>query len=892
MGEVYLGSSGGIEGAERPCVVKIVRREHAEDKSFLARFFDEARIQAQLQHPGVAQVLEASTDQSGKPYVVLEYVEGRNLSEVRQRAAQLKSPIAWPEAVAVALTLAEALAHVHERTDASGRALEIVHRDLSPQNVMVGYGGDVKLIDFGTARGENRRCQTVAGIVFAKPGYVAPEVANQNQPGPLADLYALGIILWELLMGRRFLNSDPAEHLAQVASGQRNPPAVSLSHNVPLALDTVIARMTAPDPRDRCPSAREAAAELSRVLARAPALTDGDRHARSRISHLMARLYPAEPARSRGDFARLVAESRKKEKPAAVLPESPSPGDVSALLPGTRYRIEREMARSQMSVVYEAVHIDIGRRVALKVLPKEQCDNPHFEARFRSEARAIAQLRHDNLVVLHDFGVSQDGRPYYAMEFLEGQTLEQAAAGLATDWRCCVRLAEQVCDALAVAHAVGFVHRDIKPQNLLITPAGVVKLIDFGVVQGSTELVTDEQSGALRITGTPEYMAPEQVGDSEVDARADLFALAVVLYELIGGSLPHTGETPIQLLNQKQRHKATPLRELRPHAGLPAQLDWTLSKALEAKPENRFDSAVQFKQALELARQAPERQRRTRRVAVASATLAAGFALSAGWPSVVSLAEQVRGLRHAGARSLSLLAVPEQPLVAAVVPASDVGEGVKALGQALPLQDTPLVNGAAQAEADDDEALLAAATPPNAEPNVAVAGPAQLNSAQLNPAEPNAAQPSPTPEPLAQGAGNQEPLKASDVLTEVKATRPLLPAVDQNEVIRANALLERDGEGAITALDLFRKLGQRYPDHPAVLAGWSRAAAKGKWWGEALRVALRWASLDDSQEAQLHLAKTQRLLGQRFGAIQTLEKLLARAPSQEAQAMIQRYRKD
>jgi len=137
MGEVLLAASGGIEGAERPVVVKIIRREHETDRSFLARFLDEARIQAQLHHPGVAQILEATSDSDGKPYVVVEHVEGRNLSDVRSRATQLGVRISWPEAVALGIMLGEALAHVHERTDADGRPLEIVPRDLSPQNVMV-----------------------------------------------------------------------------------------------------------------------------------------------------------------------------------------------------------------------------------------------------------------------------------------------------------------------------------------------------------------------------------------------------------------------------------------------------------------------------------------------------------------------------------------------------------------------------------------------------------------------------------------------------------------------------------------------------------------------------------------------------------------------------------
>src|SRR5271165_3231816 len=113
MGDVYLAATTGIEGAERPCVVKTIRRDHIHDGSFLARFLDEARVQSQLNHPGVAQVLEAATDENGEPYTVVEYVEGRSLSDVRQRAIQLGVKIEWPDAVAISIEMAQALAHVH-----------------------------------------------------------------------------------------------------------------------------------------------------------------------------------------------------------------------------------------------------------------------------------------------------------------------------------------------------------------------------------------------------------------------------------------------------------------------------------------------------------------------------------------------------------------------------------------------------------------------------------------------------------------------------------------------------------------------------------------------------------------------------------------------------------
>ena len=153
------------------------------------------------------------------------------------------------------MALCEGIAHVHERTDAQGQPLEIVHRDLSPQNVMLAYGGDVKLIDFGTARGQNRRCHTIAGIVFAKPGYVAPEVANNNPGGIPADIYAIGIMLWEMLSGRRFLTGEASEHLAAVAAGKRIPSPVAELVHAPPELDVILQRMTATEIDERYHSA-------------------------------------------------------------------------------------------------------------------------------------------------------------------------------------------------------------------------------------------------------------------------------------------------------------------------------------------------------------------------------------------------------------------------------------------------------------------------------------------------------------------------------------------------------------------------------------------------------------------------------------------------------------
>lgn len=627
MGEVYLAATTGIEGAERPCVVKIIRREHAKDSSFLARFFDEARVQSQLQHPGVVQVFEAAVDENSEPYVVVEYVEGRNLGEVRTRSLQLSLRMSWADAAAVALATAEALAHVHERVDIAGSPLGIVHRDLSPQNIMLGYCGDVKLIDFGTARGQNRRCHTVSGVVFAKPGYVAPEVANGKSGDARVDLYALGVVLWELAAGRRFLQGDPAEHLAGVAKNSRNPPPIATFIGAPPRLDAILSKLVAFDPDRRYASAREAATDLAQLLSKAPSLSNGERGVRARIAQLMSTIYPAEPTKSRREFARLVMATRTREQEGKAIglslpPLPPSPCSAKeevddALLPGTRYRIERKIGQGAAGTVYEAEHIDLGRRVAIKVLSTERSISPDLAVRFRREARLLSRLSHPNLVALHDFGQASDGRLFCAMELLEGETLDQRLAREgALPWREALGIAMQVVTALKVAHHAGLVHLDLKPSNLFCCVDGTVKLLDFGLAKMLDE-VNDgsEDKGGFALFGTPEYMAPEQVASTAVDARADIYAMGCVLYELCTGKLPFEGNSPVEVLDAKVSRLPERPRDRVPDWQVPEEVDRLIMRALERDPDRRTASASALLEAMHRALRAPGVRRQRKRLA-------------------------------------------------------------------------------------------------------------------------------------------------------------------------------------------------------------------------------------------------------------------------------------
>ncbi len=657
MGDVYLAATTGLEGAERPCIVKTVRRDHMHDGSFLARFLDEARVQSQLQHPGVAQVLEAATDENGEPYTAVEYVEGRSLSDIRQRAIQIGVRVAWADSVAIVIEVAQALAHVHDRADVDGSPLGIVHRDLSPQNVMIGYAGEVKLIDFGTARGHNRRCRTVAGVVFAKPGYVAPEVARQQVGDGRIDLYALGIMLWELSAGRRFLTGDPQKHLDDTAAGKVTVPPVARGCNAPVALDEVIAKLTKNEPDERYARAGLAVTDLAKLLSSAPAVEGHERGVRPRIVGVMRKLWPHEPARSRTEFARLLRDARETlqkgagKTPAAgpvseAIATRMSPPDPSQLA-GTPYRLGRKLGEGASGVVYEAEHVELGRKLAVKILGPEHAASPVALERFRREARAVANLSHANVVQLYDFGKSLDGHAFLAMELCSGQTLDSRLRRGPLGWREAVGIAIEAARALEAAHAAGLVHRDLKPPNLMLAEAGAdggapgVKLLDFGVATALTEgeqRPPSDKERALRgfaVFGTPEYMAPEQVAGDSVDGRADLYALGCVLYEMLTGVAAFEGTSSVMVMGKQLNETPQAPRVRAPRRAIPRSVEAVVVCAMAKSKAARFASAERMREALEETLGAPQRRmnqvRRLASATVMAAALATAGIGSARW---------------------------------------------------------------------------------------------------------------------------------------------------------------------------------------------------------------------------------------------------------------------
>ena len=265
-----------------------------------------------------------------------------------------------------------------------------------------------------------------------------------------------------------------------------------------------------------------------------------------------------------------------------------------------RYRIERLLGEGGMGRVYLAIQPMIGSQVAIKILSDECARSPELLERFFAEARAVNLIRHEGIVNVLDMALLPDGRPFIVMEFVEGTTLANALHTERLPLGGLVQIMCEVFSALAAAHAIGIVHRDLKPDNVLVTGEGHAKVLDFGIAKlapGLQQGVSPRtQTGAL--LGTPHYMAPEQIsGKGQVDARADIYASGVMLYEAITGRRPFEGETLFDLMRAHMEQAPPSPRALRPE--LPASIEHVVWTAMAKRPEDRFQSATAMAQALQ-----------------------------------------------------------------------------------------------------------------------------------------------------------------------------------------------------------------------------------------------------------------------------------------------------
>jgi serine/threonine protein kinase len=644
MGALYLGVQGE-KGLEKLCVIKTAL-PHLLGKGYGQRFRDEASVVVRLSHGNLVTVFDAG-QVAGEIFIAMDFVDGKDLRAVWNRCAS--KGVAFPIDIAVHIVkeMARGLGYVH-----AFKGLRLVHRDISPPNVLVSYTGEVKITDFGLAWSTLKLEKTAPGIIFGKVSYMAPEQARGEALDGRADIYAAGIILWELLTGRQLFPAPPGtgtddEALAKVRQPKVQPPSQRASR-VPRDLEAIVMKALDPDPARRYQSGEDMRAQLAAFQARTSPATDSDqvarflrdlfgdmmgdeRHEREELVQeaLSMLSIPTAPI-NRDEILATANQARAKAAagggPGAARAGGPPPlplgaappraeqttpmpasgvsavdGDAPSQLIGSllagRYRIKRLCGEGGMGRVYEAEHVEIGRRVAVKVLHPAYSRTPEVVERFRREARAASKVGHPNIVDVTDSGTTDDGSFFFVMEFIEGVELGMVIfkqqflpAGRA------LNIGAQMCDALQAAHDAGIIHRDLKPENvLLISREGqpdFVKVLDFGIAKSAEVEETAKNNRKLTrpgvAMGTPEYMAPEQAAGKPADPRSDIYAVGSIIYEMLTGTAPYDGDNVMEVLHKKANQAPVPLRSLRPD--LPVAVEELVNRAMARSPAQRPQS--------------------------------------------------------------------------------------------------------------------------------------------------------------------------------------------------------------------------------------------------------------------------------------------------------------
>jgi serine/threonine-protein kinase len=266
---------------------------------------------------------------------------------------------------------------------------------------------------------------------------------------------------------------------------------------------------------------------------------------------------------------------------------------------GERYEIGGVLGRGGMAEVHRGRDLRLGREVAVKVLRSDLARDPSFQVRFRREAQASASLNHPAIVAVYDTGedrTATGATPYIVMEYVEGETLRDVLRREGhLDPERAMSLSADICGALDFSHRNGIVHRDVKPGNVMITPQGTVKVMDFGIARAVSDSAATMTSTAA-VIGTAQYLSPEQARGESVDARSDVYSVGCMLYELVTGAPPFTGDSPVAVAYQHVREDPKLPSSINPR--IPPELDAILLKAMSKNPANRYQSAAEMRNDL------------------------------------------------------------------------------------------------------------------------------------------------------------------------------------------------------------------------------------------------------------------------------------------------------
>jgi serine/threonine protein kinase/tetratricopeptide (TPR) repeat protein len=553
MGAVYKARDHELD---RLVALKVIRPELAGHPDILRRFKQELILARQVTHKNVVRIFDLGTA-DGRKFITMDFIEGRDLKSILNERGKL--PVV--EAVPIAQQICRGLEAAHVEG--------VVHRDLKPQNIMVDGAARVWLMDFGLARSMELSGLTRTGVLMGTPDYMSPEQARAEKVDARSDLFSLGIIFFEMLTGRLPFQADTlmAKLLQRVQ--QRAVAVTEIDPTIPPGVSAVVSKCLEPDVTKRYQSVHEV------------------------LDDLMGDTKSMGASSSSGSSS--VASSTSSGAPSAA-----SSISLAELGPGSqfgpRYRIESVIGEGGMGKVYKAHDSDLDRTVALKLVRPELAKDENSLQRFKQELLLASSISHRNILRIHDLG-DVDGVKFISMAFVQGMDLHDLIAKLGRlPTERAVNIAKQLAGALEAAHAEGVVHRDLKPRNVLIDVDDHIYISDFGLAKS----LDADKTGMTRVgevLGTPRYMSPEQAESKSADNRSDIYSLGIILYEMLTGEVPFTGESSLQVMFQHVQQKPKDPRLLNPE--MPEYLAAVILKCLEKDPALRYQNAQELMQDLE-----------------------------------------------------------------------------------------------------------------------------------------------------------------------------------------------------------------------------------------------------------------------------------------------------
>jgi len=608
--EVYLARTVGQ--FSRLCVVKIFRPELASLPDFQRRFRQDAALLVRLIHGNLVQVLEVGQAED-RYFIAMEHVDGVHMPGLLDEAAGQEEALPTELALYVGLELCEALSYITtRRREVEGR--QTFSSDTPwPLEVMVSFDGVVKVIDLGSF-GAVRLGQQKVSRLFQSPGYAVPEVILKKELDVRADVFAVGMVVWQLLQGRHLVADNPASFVREVLSASWQAPLITRK-DVAGEIIRAVASMLSLDPDRRPKSLEEARNPLVNGLRRlAPSFGSGA------LSALIMRRCPEELSRSDELMARALDREAAAAEPSGPTGASslsfglagevdreigePVKLEVGGVIPGTRYKMVRRIGTGWTGEVYAAQHMDLERSVAIKILSPDLARRSRAIEVFRMEARACSRVGHPNIVDIIDFGELSDGRFFFTMELLEGQSLARLMAreGALPPERA-VGIMRQVARALQAVHLSGIVHRDLKPENIMLVERegreDFVKILDFG---GKAFVNRDGEGEASR-AGTTGYMAPELVRSEVSTPSMDVYSTGVVLYRALCDELPYPAGNLEEFREAQAEGPPPALRSREDGAEVPEALERVVHRALERDPAARHPSMADLEEDLIRAQQ-------------------------------------------------------------------------------------------------------------------------------------------------------------------------------------------------------------------------------------------------------------------------------------------------